>query len=471
MIRGLRKQRWTRAMAALVVALAASATAAQTVPQTPDNAALQRELWRLQRTVQEQSDALAELQRRWKVQEAPELATPPDGAAQPSLRTTYDRGLKWGDPDDPGRFALQINAWMQFRHHAFSRDALSWTDRAGRTRPLMARNALDVERGRLVLRGHAGDPRLTYFLQLDGDTDDGHAIELFDYWWSWRFSDAAEVQFGKRKVSAGRQWLVSGRHLRLVDRPMANDFFRPDRTVGVFLVGDLAEATHYELTLGAAYRSANLSNAQLDDRFTFAATVYSDPWGDFGSQLTDVGGDDGRLRVGQSFAYSPQTQDAPGGELSFLRLSDGTRVANVGALAAGVTVSEFDVFLYGVDVAWKRDGWSGGAELFLRWIESIGANGPLPDRNLFQHGFYVEGGRFVIPSVLDINARWSQVFGIGGTASEAGLGANWYPTGKAWFKASFDVTWLDGSPLQNTASDLLVGDQGVLFRTQVQAEF
>ena len=38
-------------------------------------------------------------------------------------------------------------------------------------------------------------------------------------------------------------------------------------------------------------------------------------------------------------------------------------------------------------------------------------------------------------------------------------------------KLSFDVTQFDGSPLQNRTSDILVGDDGTLFRTQFQAEF
>ena len=38
-------------------------------------------------------------------------------------------------------------------------------------------------------------------------------------------------------------------------------------------------------------------------------------------------------------------------------------------------------------------------------------------------------------------------------------------------KVSFDVTKLDGSPLTNTATDIVVGDDGLLFRGQFQAEF
>ncbi|MCA9046481.1 MAG: hypothetical protein KDA69_19295, partial [Planctomycetaceae bacterium] len=84
---------------------------------------------------------------------------------------------------------------------------------------------------------------------------------------------------------------------------------------------------------------------------------------------------------------------------------------------------------------------------------------------------YVEGGYFLMPKTLEANARYSQVKGEFGTGSEYAAGVNWYPLKKAQLKLSFDVTVLDGSPLQNTASDILAGDDGTLFRTQFQAEF
>jgi hypothetical protein len=256
---------------------------------------------------------------------------------------------------------------------------------------------------------------------------------------------------------------------------MANDFFRPDRTVGIFANGDLAEWGHYEVMVGNGYNTANLTNAQGDDRFTFAATHYIDPLGDYGNQIADFDyACDPLVRLGQSVVYSPQASDVAGRPLEegdFLRLTDGTRLTQIGALAPGVTVSDFDVFLYGVDAAVKWRGFSANAEVFLRWIEDIAGDGPLPETQLFQHGFYVEGGYFVIPQRFDINARYSQVSGAQGTGSEYSAAVNWYPLAKPQLKITADVTKLDGSPLNNTASDILVGDSGWLFRTQFQAEF
>ena len=300
-------------------------------------------------------------------------------------------------------------------------------------------------------------------------------VDFFDYWWSWDFSDRLRVQVGKRKVAASRQWLLGARRTRLIDRPMANDFFRPDRTIGIFATGKTGDSGNYELMLGNGYRTSNLPNSQTDNQFTFAATQYFEPFGKFGSQLTDYDSTDSPLlQFGHSFVFSPQNSDTLGDplpETDFIRLTDGTRLNQVGALAPGVTVSDFDLYFYGADVAMKNNGWSLNAEVFFRWLEQIRGDGALPDTDLFQRGFYVEGGRFLIPKKLDVNARYSEVQGKFGYGSEYAAGFNYYPLESSKVKVSFDVTSLNGSPLQNTTSDILVGDDGVLFRTQFQAEF
>lgn len=388
----------------------------------------------------------------------------------------YDNGFLIR-PIDPRKtpFELRVNGWIQFRHHAFDRDVDSWTDNAGITRPVRNRNAWDIERGRLIFSGFALDERLTYFLQLDGDTDGGEVVDFFDYWWAWEFNDRFQVQFGKRKVPASRQWLLTARRTRFADRPMACDFFRPGRTVGVFGVGRIGQNGHYEIMAGNGYRTANLPDSEIDNHFAFAGTQYWDPLGDYGGQIVDYDYTcDPLVRVGHSFAYAPQSRVVNGVtvlEPDSFRLTDGTRLVEANALAPGFTVNRFDVYLYAVDAAWKWRGWSIDAEVYFQWLENIRGNGPPPFASLFRRGFYVEGGVFLVPKKLDVNFRYSQVSGLFGDASECAAGVNWYPLDSVKMKVSFDVTRLDGSPLQNTTSDILVGDDGLLYRTQVQAEF
>ncbi len=389
---------------------------------------------------------------------------------------TYDRGfaiLPFDARQTP--FELRVNGWIQFRHHGFARDVPTWTDNAGVIRDVRNRNAFDIERARLSFKGFALDDRLTYFYQLDGDSDGRHTVDFFDYWWAWQCNDNFRLQLGKRKVAASRHWLLGARRTRFADRPMATDFFRPDRTIGLWGLGRLGERGRYEIMVGNGYRTANLPNAETDDQFTYAVTQYFDPFGDFGGQVVDYDFSDTPLfRIGHSFVFSPTSSDQlanPLRETDFLRLSDGTRLNQVGALAPGVTVWDLDIYFYSVDMALKWRGWSVNSEVYFRWLKEIRADGPLPVDDLSQTGFYIEGGTFIVPRILDVNFRYSEVDGLFGRATEYAFGLNCYPLNRHTLKLTFDVTILDGSPLNNTASDILVGDDGVLFRTQFQAEF
>jgi hypothetical protein len=394
---------------------------------------------------------------------------------KPDYTAEYKNGFLIRSTDLSERpFELKVNGWIQFRHVGFDRDVDSWTDHAGITRPVRSQNYFEIERGRIIFSGYALSPELKYFLHLDGDTDGGESVDFFDYWWSYKFADWLDLQMGKRKAPGSRQWLLTARRTRLADRPMADDFFRPDRTTGLFAIGELGENIHYELMVGDGYRTANIPPEGIDKHFAYAATAYWDPLGDYGEQIVDFERSDQLVaRLGHSFTYSAQESphDQPLGEADFVRLTDGTRLLQPSALAPGVTVSAFDTSLYSIDVAAKWRGWSVDAEYFFRWIGDISGDGALPLDHLFDHGFFVEGGYFLCPKHLDMNVRYSQVDGLFGNSSEIAVGFDWYPLDTYKLKVTLDVTSIDSSPVQSTSADILAGDDGTLFRTQLQAEF
>lgn len=372
-------------------------------------------------------------------------------------------------------FEIKLGGWIQFRYVGFARSAETWTDNAGVTRPVQNRNEFELERARLNLSGYAIDRRLTYYILMDGDTDGSDLVDFFYYWWAWEFGEGQHVYLGKRKVAACRQWLLSSRNTRLADRPMATDFFRPARTVGIFGETKLGETGYFEAMIGDGYRTESTDPAQLDDELAFAATNYWDPFGDFGAYLTDYNRTSTPLvRFGHSFVFAPNAGIAAGqpiDESDFVRLTDGTKLTEVDALAPGVRLSDFTVYLYSLDFACQWHGWSFDAEYYMRWIQNLKGDGPLPIDNLYQHGYFVEGGYFLIPQKLDFNVRYSSVSGYYGQADEIGAGFNIYPCDTRRLKLTFDATRVNNSPLNNTSSDILVGDSGVLFRGQFQAEF
>ncbi len=268
---------------------------------------------------------------------------------------------------------------------------------------------------------------------------------------------------------------MGARDSRFSDRPLATDFFRPDRTTGIWATGKFDDVLFYEMTLGNGYRTAARTPAEVNDRFLFSFTHWWDAAGPFGKSLTDHAiSEEPLIRVGQSFTYSRQSGRSGGSPLresGFVRLADGTNLTDVGALAPGTQVDDFDLLFYAVDFGWKSNGWSFSSEVYFRWLNDLEGTGALPVDSIAQTGFFVEGGSVLYKDVLDWNVRYSEVNGDYGGGSEIGLGINWYPTKNNYLKVNFDVSRFDGSPLNNSASDILVGENGTLFRTQVQVQF
>lgn len=401
-------------------------------------------------------------------------AAPPVASGAPTYATYYagyDNGLYVRVKQGSDSFEIKNNLRSQFRVISFARDDDQWTDQAGVVRPIENRQNFDVERLRIVLSGHAYTPQLKFFVQADGDTDSTHVLSVLDGWFAWRFSDALEVQFGKRKVPGTRNWLLGAFDTRMIDRAFANEFFRPSRTTGIWIIGDPHESLHYELMAGQGFNTEGLTPSEMGDDFAFAGTIWWDCIGAYGpARPTDFEfHDELAVRVGASWVSSKE--GTPGRQLEeadFLRLTDGTRLTEPNALAPGATVESFDLTMVAVDAAFKYRGWSVNGEYFWRSVYDLKANLPVPSVGL-QHGFYLEGGCFVVPQRLEFNSQVACVSGKHGSTSSFATGLSYYPLETYYLKLGLDVTLIDGSPVNSTGSDILVGDSGILVRTQFQA--
>ena len=108
----------------------------------------------------------------------------------------------------------------------------------------------------------------------------------------------------------------------------------------------------------------------------------------------------------------------------------------------------------------KYRGLESECGVLLQRIDRIRADRDVPYEGLFQHGFYVEAGFFVLPQRLELKAHDSRVSGEFATRNEytGGFRRDFHQGKNLHF--TFDVTALDGSPLHNTASDILAGDDG-----------
>ncbi len=385
----------------------------------------------------------------------------------------YNNGIFLKVQENNDSFELKANFRSQFRLVSFTRNEDTWTDSAGVVRPVEDRQNFELARARLIFSGHAFTPQFKYFMQMDGNTDSGTVVSLIDAWAAWHFSDAFEIQAGQRKVPGSRNWLLGAFDTRLVDRPFSNEFFRPSRTTGVWFVGDPTDNTHYELMLGQGFNTQGLPPSETGDNFALAGSAWWDVVGDYGpARPTDFEFHDvPAVRIGSSWVSSAVgTPGRQSVEADFLRLTDGTRLTDTGALAPGARVEGFDVTLLAIDAAFKYRGWSANGEYFWRSVTDLKANLPVPGVGL-QQGFYVEGGFFVIPQQFELNSQFAYVNGKPGTRSSYATGLSYYPRKSQYSKFTVDATLIDGSPVNSPGIDMLVGDSGVLVRAQWQVVF
>jgi len=389
---------------------------------------------------------------------------------------TYDNGWTLR-PKNPQRtpFELKVNLQNQFRYTGFASNEPSMINAAGRTVATPSRNDFDINRGRLIVSGHAIDPLLEYYANVDYNTVADQQIQMLMAWVRHPFDPAFNVAYGLGKVPGTWEWQESSRVTLGAERSLATTFFRPSMTAGIWADGELFPGFHYHTLIGNGFNTFNLSASEVDTNLVYSGMLWWEPLGEFGPGFSDIAyHSEPVVRVGQALTFS--RQDAaptlgPGPEQTAIRLSDGTKLVEEGALGPGVTVNQFDLTLYTIHAGLKHRGCSLSGEYFFRWLNNISGNGSLQSTSVFDHGFFVQAGTFVIPKTLEIFGRGSAVLGPYGNGSECAGGVNWYVKGKSDWRFTMDVSQVEDSPAQQDRTGFIAGGSGLLMRAQIWTYF
>lgn len=383
------------------------------------------------------------------------------------------RSIDLGAKDYP--FRLKMNGWGQLRHAA---------QEPGRNGP--GRNEFQLARARLVFAGTAFQPNFQYFVQLDGRSSSGDSIRLLDYYLSYDVGrdklglDKGVFGFrtGRWKMPFAMARYLSGREFEFTDRSVSSMFFDVNRSVGWSIYGNSQRFTrpfNWELAIfnGLVTGGAETGSAgSLDKNFAFSGRVFWYPTGEWGKgELADFDWhDELATRVGAGFANS--TIDRIG-NTEFTRV----RVVDSGATLSSILppgTQSYNVGLYAVDFSSKYRGYSFSTEYYFRQIGDFQGTA-VP--SLFDHGFWMQIGKFVVPGSVELLARWSRVVGESGTLGASIQSSDEVAGGFAWYfrdqsaKLVIDATHLDGAPINSAALGISPGDSGWLFRTQIQFAF
>lgn len=372
-------------------------------------------------------------------------------------------------------FNLKLNFWGHLRH--------SYSDSGSSRRDL---NQLQLKRGRVIFSGNAFVPEFTYFVQLDGRSAAGDNQRLLDYYFRY---DLGSGQLGLERQKLGlligrykmpftlARWL-SGKELEFSDRSMSSIFFDVNRSMAMGMYGTIDQfrkPVFWEFALfnGLATGSASTgTNGTLDNNLAVSGRMFSNLLGEWEEgSLADFTSHQGlALRVGGGFAVS--TIDRSG-----LTEFNRVRVVDSGQQLSSLipnAVNQYSVNLFSVDTSAKFRGWSATFEYYFRNVGRF--QGAAIDA-LFDHGFWLQAGRFLVEDNLQALGRWSRVQGDSGSLGNQVRSAEEISGALVWYfnrqaaKLVTDLTYINGAPIESSVLDIRAGEIGWLWRTQYQFSF
>ena len=379
----------------------------------------------------------------------PTLSVPSPSSTTPQLTTKnddhYQDGIViWKNPEDarvPFLLRFNVNTQVRYLNTLNSKD--TFTDHLGVVREVHRRNDITVNRSMFILGGYMFSKKLQYSLTVW--TSAGAASIVVAGNIGWRFSKALTITGGYTGVPGSRSLVGTFPFFQPIDRSMADNFFRPGFTQGVWANGEPVKGLNYLVFVGNGLNTLNITANKIDTNLLLSGSVWWEPFGNYSEpgkswQMYDdyFASQKTRIRIGTSFTrsredrFSDTDQSSP--DNTSIYNSDGVLAFSTGAFAPGVTVEKATYKMWAIDGGLKKSGFSINGQYFLRWLGDFEADGPLPLASTFDHGFELSTGKFIVPKKLLLYVRGSKVFGQFANPYEYGGGLKWYflPTERLW---------------------------------------
>jgi hypothetical protein len=373
------------------------------------------------------------------------VTAPQASADAPPKEDRYRDGIIiWQNPEDAKvPFLLRFNNNTQIRYLNTLDSKDTFTDHLGIVREVHRRNDVTVNRSMFIFAGYMFDPKLQYSLTVW--TSAGAASIVVAGNIGWRFNKGLTLTGGYTGVPGSRSLVSTFPFFQPTDRSMADNFFRPGFTQGVWASGEPVKGLNYLGFVGNGLNTLNITANKIDTNLLLAGSVWWEPLGSYSEpgkswQMYDdyFASPKARIRLGTSFTRSREDRfseiDQSSPDNTSIYNSDGVLAFSTGAFAPGVTVQEATYRMWAIDGGLKKNGFSVNGQYYLRWLSDFDADGPLPLASTFDHGFELSTGQFIVPKTLVRYARGSKVFGHFGSPYEYAGGLKWYflPTERLW---------------------------------------
>jgi hypothetical protein len=365
---------------------------------------------------------------------------------------------------------LSISAYALVRYINQLPAKQTFTDHFGNTVDIDTRNDLFSHRVIIFLKGWVGTRKLVYnvLLWTVNTTDQDAIFGNLGYQFSRKFSVYGGINGnpGTRSLQGSHPFWLGH------DRVMADEFFRPYFTFGVWAQGEPIPGLWYNGMVGNNSSALGITASQLDRHLTTSASFWWMPttheFGPRGAYGDWEMHDRLATRFGVSTTESREERftDAVTGATgnTTIRLADSLNLFDASALAPDVRVQQAYYRILSFDAGMKYRGFFLQTEIFTRWLDGFVADGPLPVASIVDKGFYVQTAFFPVAKKLELYGLTSQIFGDEsagfGRSSEYGVGMNLYPADTRSHKFNVQVLSVNRSPASSTFGYYVGGQNG-----------
>lgn len=361
--------------------------------------------------------------------------------------STEKAAAAFGDTTEKPRFSVALGNRLQVRYTYLDRDLVGPSESS----------TFRVRRFKLFLNGNAFYPWLRFKLQTDwvagrDQTADAQRPDLEDAFVDVSYFPFAQLQIGQYKVPFNRSELTSSGALQFVDRALTNARFSLARDQGVTLHGVLGEAEKPWLEYAAGVFNGNGRNRaeKEDSDHMGAARVHWMPLGTIKYSESDVDSSPHPLLgVGVGYVFNVVHNRSSTTAVLTTTFPDPTNPERQLTTPIGQqttqTLSDAEYHRTTADIHAK---WRGASVLADYFFESRDDKTPrltITDTLYGQppsartsrgshkgtahtHGFNVQAGYFVIPSIVELAVRyaWVDPEGVGNRQEEYRAGIGWF---------------------------------------------
>jgi len=311
---------------------------------------------------------------------------------------------------------LNLSGYMVARYLNQLPGEQSATDHLGRPIEVNPRQDFQFHRVMLFSQGWLFSPKFLYstFLWTVQDTNQVAVGGALYY----KFGKYMTLGAGWNAYPGTQSLQGSHPYWESYDRVMADEFFRPYFSQGVFAEGNLLPRLQYRWMIGNNNSNLDVPATKLDRNLSGgAALTWMPTTGEFGPR--GAFGDYEQhekvaTRFNLAYTYSPEDRQSsistPAGNTT-LRLTDSLNVFDTGALAKGVTVERVRYQLVSAAAGMKFHGFWLQGEGYGRRLDNFVADGKLPVGVVRDSGFYVQAADMIVPKRFELYGGTSYIFG------------------------------------------------------------